>query len=374
MGVVKLETGALIVTGGLFGIGLVAGFFMHRSDFCLAGAFRDLFLFGSARLMRPIVLAVTVSAVLFEISRISGFQPRYPFPLFSPPAGVNLLGGFTFGVGMVLTGGCVVGVLYKLGGGSLLAAVGLLGLVVGSGVYAEIHPYWQVVSSATRLHERAVTLPQLVGVSPTALVVVLAVAGLLLCCYWWRQGAWHEKHGAEGFIPLWVTALTIAVLTVLTLKLSGMPMGITTSYAKFAAIAESVVSPSHVAGTAYFSTQPFHYQLPGTSRELVGGAGPQFDVFALVQYPLILGIVLGALGSSLSLGEFRLHWRVPGRQIFMVFCGGVIMALGARMSPGCNVWHILGGLPLLTMQSLLFVAGLFPGAWVGSRLMLKILT
>lgn len=368
-----MAAGVLTVTGGLFGIGLAAGFFMHRSDFCLAGAFRDLFLFRSVRLMRPLVLAVTVSAVLFEVARITGFLPRYPFPLFSPPAGVNLLGGFIFGIGMVLTGACVVGVLYKLGGGSLMAAVGLLGLVVGSGVYAEVHPYWSSVASATRLHEQAITLPQMTGTSPTAWIVVLVVAGMLLCIFWWRQGAWHEKHGAEGFIPLWITAMAIAVMSLMALKLSGMPMGITTSYAKFAAIAESVVSPSHVAGTAYFSAQPFYYQLPGTSRELVGGAGPQFDVFALLQYPLILGIILGSLGSALSLGEFRLHWRVPYRQVAMVFCGGIIMALGARMSPGCNVWHILGGLPLLTMQSLLFVAGLFPGAWLGSRLLEKIL-
>jgi uncharacterized membrane protein YedE/YeeE len=363
----------LIVSGGLFGVGLVAGFFMHRSDFCLAGAFRDLFLFRSAHLIRPLVLAVTASAILFELARISGFLPYHPFPWFHPPAGVNILGGFIFGVGMVLTGGCVVGVLYKLGGGNLLAGVGLLGLVVGSGIYAEIHPYWSPIAKASRLHEKAFTLPQLAGTAPVWWVVVLSSVGLLFCVFWWRRGLWRRGHHADGYIPLWVTALVISVLSLLTLKLSGMPMGITTSYAKFAAILENTLFPGHVAGTEYFSALPLHYVLPGTSRELTGGGGPRFDVVALVQYPLIVGIILGAFCSALSLGEFKPHWRVPGRQVLMVFCGGIIMALGARMSPGCNVWHILGGLPVLTLQSMLFVAGLLPGAWLGSRLLQKIL-
>lgn len=362
-----------MVFAGLLGLGSVAGFFMHRSDFCLAGAFRDLFLFRSAHLMCPVVLAVTVSALLFELARMTGFLPYYPFPWFYPPAGVHLLGGIIFGTGMVLAGGCVVGVLYKLGGGSLLAGIGLLGLVAGSGLYAEFHPFWVRIAKASRLHGEAVTLPQLVDSSPVWWVAVFCVAGGLLCFAWWRRGFWHREHGADGYVPLWVTALVIAVLSLLTLKLSGLPMGVTTPYAKFAAIVESVIAPEHVAATEYFVAQPNLHVLPGTVRPLTGGGGPQFDVVALTQYPLILGIILGAFCSAVSIGEFRPHWRVPARQVFMVFCGGVIMALGARMSPGCNVWHILGGMPLLTMQSLLFVAGLLPGAWLGGRLMLKIM-
>lgn len=368
-----MESEHLMVLGGLFGVGLVAGFFMHRSDFCLAGAFRDLFMFRSVHLIRPLLLAVTASAILFELSRASGFLPYYPFPWFSPPAGANLFGGMIFGLGMVLTGGCVVGVLYKLGGGSLLAGVGLLGLIAGSGIYAELDPFWSPLATASRLHQSAITLPQLTGTSPLWWVAPLAAFGVLLSVGWWRRGVWRRESRADGYIPLWVTALVIAVLSLVTLKLSGIPMGITTSYAKFAALAESTLSPRHVAATGYFTSRPAHLVLPGTAMELTGGSGPQFDVVALVQYPLIIGIILGAFVSAVSLGEFRPHWRVPGRQLLMVFCGGVIMALGARISPGCNIWHVLGGLPVLTLQSLLFVIGLLPGAWLGSRLLLKLL-
>ena len=102
-------------------VGLLAGFVMHRSDFCLAGAFRDLFLFGDGRRVRALVLLVTVSAVACELLRNLGGLPYYPFPWFAPPAATNLIGGCLFGIGMVLAGGCVVGVLYKAGAGNLPA-------------------------------------------------------------------------------------------------------------------------------------------------------------------------------------------------------------------------------------------------------------
>lgn len=368
-----MDAGTLTVLCGLFGLGLIAGFFMHRSDFCLAGAFRDLFLFRSSHLMRPVVLTVAASALLFEFARTSGFLPYYPFPWFAPPSLVNLIGGFVFGIGMVLTGGCVVGVLYKLGGGSLLAGIGILGLIAGSGLYAEIHPYWRSFAEASILHDQAVTLPQLLGTSPSWWAGGLALVGLTACFYWWREGLWQQKFKVEGYVPLWFTALVIALVSLLTLKLSGVPMGMTTSYAKFAAAAETVFFPDYVAGMEYFGNQAVQLTLPGTGRVLSGGGGPGLGIIALVQYPLIIGVILGAFVSALGVGEFKPRWSAPPRQVFMVFSGGVIMALGARMSPGCNIWHILGGLPILTLQSLLFVAGLLPGAWVGSRLLTKVL-
>jgi hypothetical protein len=51
--------------------------------------------------------------------------------------------------------------------------------------------------------------------------------------------------------------------------------------------------------------------------------------------------------------------------------GGLLLGLAARMAPSCNVWHLWGGVPILAMQSLLFLAGLLPGAWIGARLLTR---
>jgi hypothetical protein len=122
----------------------------------------------------------------------------------------------------------------------------------------------------------------------------------------------------------------------------------------------------------FFTAQPIRYVLPHGGPELTGGGGAALDVIALIQFPLIAGIVLGALVSAVRLREFRPHWQVPGRQAAMVFAGGVVMALGSRLTPGCNVWHLLGGLPLLSLPSLLFLLGLLPGAWLGGQLLKRL--
>ncbi|TLM60405.1 MAG: YeeE/YedE family protein [Deltaproteobacteria bacterium] len=346
---------------------------MHRADFCLAGAFRDQFLFRDGRRLRALVLLATVSAVLFELARVAGALPYYPFPWFAPPSLTNLAGGFLFGVGMVLAGGCVVGVLYKLGGGSSAAGVALLGLLAGSALYAEIHPAWSRLAGAAAWPEAGVTLPQLTGVAPGWWVAAIVLLGGGSCWRWQRQGLWRPPEvRAEGSLPLWQTALALSGLGLLSAVGTGMPMGVTTSYAKAAAFVEGLIAPGHLARVAYFNAQPIPYVLPYGGPQLSGGGGATLDVVALIQFPLIGGIVLGALASALLLGEFRPRWLMPWRQVLMVFCGGVIMALGARMTPGCNVWHLLGGLPLLTMQSLLFLLGLLPGTWVGGRLFLRL--
>lgn len=368
-----METGALIALTTSLVVGLGAGFCMHRSDFCLAGAFRDIFLFRSMRMIRVLVLLVVVSAVLFEGSRLLGWLPYYPFPNFYQPSLANLVGGVLFGVGMVLAGGCVVGVLYKLGGGSVLAGVGLLGLLAGSALYAEFHPWWARVAGSMRLHDRAVTFPQLTGTHPLWWVAALLLVGGGLCWRWRHEWLYSGSAPAEGYIRPWVTALALAVLGLLSVLGTALPMGVTSPYAKAAAYLEQMVAPEHVASLKFFTAQPIRFRLPFGTEEMSGGAGPVFDVMTLTQGTLVVGIILGAFLSALLLKEFRPHWRIPGRQVLMVFAGGVIMALGSRMTPGCNIWHLLGGLPLFIMQSLLFLVGLLPGAWLGTLLLRRLL-
>jgi len=354
-------------------LGMVAGFFMHRSDYCLAGAFRDFFLFRATHRLYSLVFLVAVSALLFETFNHLGGLPAYPFPWFSQPSLSNVLGGFIFGVGMVLAGGCVVGVLYKFGGGSLLAGVALVGLCVGSGIYAEFHPAWVTFARATRLHDTAVTVPQLAGTDSWPWALLLVAIGAVFSWRWWKQAGGRPGSRAEGYIPLWITAIALSIISTGSALVVGVPIGVTTSYAKIAAWFEQLFAPGHVEKISFYTLQPASLSLPGFSGVMTGGAGPHWDVVALVQYPLIIGIVAGAMLSALLLGELRFFRRLPRRQVIVVFSGGVVMALGSRMSPGCNIWHLLGGLPMLSLQSLLFVVGLLPGAWVGGRVLEQII-
>lgn len=355
----------IFVAMSLFLLGLVAGFVMHRSDFCMAGAFRDLFLFRSAFMLRPLLLLIVTASVLFEAERQLGLI-AVPFPFFAAPTLFSLFGGVLFGFGMVIAGGCVIGVLYKLGSGSRPALLALAGLVFGSGLYAEWHSYLAPLIKHTTLTKN-LTLPQSTGLPLLWLVLAFALPGSTLLWRWWKSGRLQRASQVTSYLQPWQVALILALLGAISAAVAGAPFGVTTSYLKWAAGLEQWFFPEHVAVMPLFMVQPVQIVLPLSGAVLTGGARSSLDAVALIQYPLIGGIILGAAFSTWRLGEWCWRGRVPLRQLAAAFAGGILMALGSRLSAGCNVWHLWGGLPIFALASILFVMGLFPGAWLGSR-------
>lgn len=351
--------------------GLVAGFVMHRSDFCVTGMFRDLFLFRDVFMLRILGVLIVSSMLLFELAVLGGAITHHPFPLLGAPSLGNIIGGFLFGIGMVLAGGCVVGTLYKMGSGSVVSIVAFIGLLLGSALYAEFHPGWAGFSKATTLSDGAVTLPQLFSLPSYALTLPLA---LLAGVYLWRhhqRGALFRNNLLPGSIQPWHAAVVLSLTGFVSYLFIGMPLGITTSYAKLGASVEALFVPGHVASLAYFQAMPLHYTPPLSDTAISGGAGIKLDAVAAIQYPLVVGITLGAMISALLLKELRFHYRVPVNHYLSALIGGCVLGFAARMVPGCNIWHLWGGVPILAIQSLLFVVGLLPGAWVGSKLLTR---
>lgn len=357
----------MLVTGLL--LGLAAGFVMHRADFCLAGMFRDYFLFKAVFKLRILLLLVVASMLLFEAARQSGWLPLYPFPLIGPPALTTVPGGFLFGIGMVLAGGCVVGSLYKLGTGSLASGIAIIGMIAGSAIFAEIFPWWQTVAAASTFLAEKITLPQVAAIDPLPLVAAIALLATPYFYHVYHAGNWLRPTYTAGSLQPWQAALLLAIIGLISYIAIGMPLGITTIYAKSAAYIEAALCRDHFEGLSFFKKTPLHYLQPITGKELSGGPGPQLDAIALIQFPLIFGIVAGSALSTTMLREFRIRWKLPARQYLSAAVGGVLMGLASRMAAGCNVWHLLGGLPIMALQSMLFLAGLIPGAWLGSRLL-----
>jgi len=364
-----LDQPYLLIIASSLAIGLAAGFVMHRSDFCVTACFRDLFLFRDSFLLRQLLLLVVVSMGLFELGRIAGLIGQQPFPLLGPPSLGNVIGGFVFGIGMVLAGGCVCGSLYKLGTGSVASLVAVIGMLVGAALYAEIHPQWASFANATVLVAGKVTLSQWLELSSSLLLLPLAAVGALWLHREFRAGRMERPAGAVGHLAPWKAAMILAGLGFASYVLVGMPMGITATYSKLGAAFQSLFIPEHVANLPYYSLQPLNYTPPFTDRAIQGGPGPALDAIAAIQYPLLLGIIGGAVFSAVRLGKWRLKWRLPRRQLLSALIGGLLLGFAARMAPSCNVWHLWGGLPILALQSILFFVGLLPGTWVGSQLL-----
>jgi RsiW-degrading membrane proteinase PrsW (M82 family) len=83
---------------------------------------------------------------------------------------------------------------------------------------------------------------------------------------------------------------------------------------------------------------------------------------------LIVGIVVGALVAALIAKEFK--FRVPpARALLQTFVGGALMGFGAVCSTGCNIGHILSGIPQLSIGSLIAGTSIILGAWLAAYLM-----
>jgi uncharacterized protein len=352
-------------------IGYLAGIVMHRSDYCIAGMFRDFFLFKRTFMLRTLVLLVISTMILFELARQTGLLPLYPFPLLYSPTPANFLGGVLFGIGMVLAGGCVVGTLYKMGAGSLLSAVTFAGIIAGSALYAEIHPLWAAFIKNTTFFTGRITVSQILGVSPFLLIAPVAAMGIYILLRWKNEGGLYRPSSVAGYLQPWKAALLLSFLGLTSYVLIGMPLGITSSYAKLSGYLGSLFMKDHVESLAYYQAVPLKYIHPLTNTYLQGGGGPRFDVISAIQFPLVAGIILGSASSAMLLREFKIYYKLPLKQYLSALTGGFILGLASRMAPTCNVWHLLGGLPILAVSSMLFLAGLLPGAWIGSKILVR---
>lgn len=359
----------IVITSSLGG--LLGGFIMHRSDFCVTGMFRDLFLFGDGFMLRMLGVLIITSMLLFELALLGGAISFHPFPLLGSPSVANIIGGFLFGIGMVLAGGCVVGTLYKMGAGSVVSIVAFVGLLLGSTLYAEFHPWWGGFARATQMGGGAVTLPQLLKLPSYSLTLPVVFMGAVYLWRNYRRGELTRHTLLAGSMPPWQAAVALALIGFVSYLFVGMPLGITTSYAKLGATVEALFAADHVASLSYFQAMPLNYTPPLANRAITGGAGPQLDAVAAIQYPLVIGITLGAMISALLLRELRFHYRVPRAHYMSALLGGLLVGLAARMVPGCNIWHLWGGVPILAIQSLLFLLGLLPGTWLGSKLLTR---
>ncbi|MFH7319673.1 YeeE/YedE thiosulfate transporter family protein [Desulfurivibrio sp. D14AmB] len=355
---------------GHFAAGLILGHIFYRSDFCMAGMVRDFFLFGDNSRLRSLLLAVLLTTLFFLLARALWLLPFAVPPTFGLGSVAGIVGGLLFGIGMVLAGGCVVGTLYKLGSGNLTSLVAFAGIVGGSLIYAEIHLLVREMEQLLPMTGEMGLLqswPRAGGIGGWLLLIVF----LPLLRHWQRQGLLRLEAAAEGYLQPWRVAVILALLNLLLILATGWPMGISTAYAKIGAYLAAPLAPAHLANLAYF-TEP---SLVVTRGETVlsGGAGPRVDLISFSELPLLLGIIIGSLLTALRLREFRFYGLPPLRQGVAALIGGILVALGARIAGGCNFKYLLGGLPLFSYQAMLFTMGMVAGAWLGARLLTRII-
>ena len=327
-----------ILLGSLTGLSF--GFVLQRGRVCFNSAFRDLRLIHDNFMFKAALLAVALETIAFLAMAQFGWIHLNPKPLNW--IGV-IVGGFVFGLGMVLAGGCASGTTYRIGEGnttSWLAGLsfGIFALATQSGFLSPIMTAingWTIKAtsnSALYLGDKTgPTLATLFNISPWIAGLVFAA---LILVYVFATKTTKRDTAAWGWIKTGLLIVPVAMFGFWSSTLAGRNygLGITGGWEN---ILQSIQTNT------------------GLSWE---GAE-------------VLGIILGAAIAAIIYKEFKLRVPKSGKTYAYVLLGGALMGFGAVLAGGCNIGHFLTGIPQLAISSI--VAGIFfiLGNWTMTRIM-----
>jgi uncharacterized membrane protein YedE/YeeE len=280
----------------------------------------------------------------FAIFALAGIITLAPKPLKIWGA---IVGGLVFGIGMVLAAGCASGTTYRVGEGMIGSLVAAFGLTLGAlmtayGVLSEAKTALQSVVIGTQL-----TLFGEFGSLTPVFMLILGIVGAVLTFYFWGLPALKKrKETDEPLIkfdnaiesifkkayPWWVTGIVIGIVGIIGYVASNGVLGITGGW--------------------------MDLNLWLTTGDVVVWAGF-----------IIVGLILGSFLAAYISGEFKLRVPKDGLTILKQLIGGILMGFGAVTAMGCNITNILGGVPQLSLHSIITGACIMFGSWIMAYLL-----
>jgi uncharacterized membrane protein YedE/YeeE len=359
----------MTVVSGLL-IGIAAGVVLQRGRFCMNSAFRDTIFIQDYTFLKAAMIALLVAMVganfLEDIGQIQTLRRQ----VFAPVG--NILGGYLFGIGIVIAGGCGSGIWFRVGEGLVSAFFSVLGFMIA--ILASQVGILSPLVNALRSYRvgldddgkfvtggditEQLSLFNVFGVHdvfgiPMKWIVIAILAAIALPFIFKEKFARPKK----GFPPH-VTGLLMGLVIVAAWWASeiwgGGARGV--SYTgPTAELFRSILNANLIPDALY-------------SEEVVDLLSEQSISLPEKQWPptwsafLVLGTPIGAYLSARSLKEFK--WVVPDAQTMVkVFLGGLLMGFGAVLGGGCNVGHSLTGLSTLAMSSAVATIFIILGNW-----------
>lgn len=119
----------------LFGVGF--GFIISRAQICFTSAFRDLFITGRGYMALAVIFGMMVSTIGVFSYIMLGQPPKI---MWAAPNAI--IGGFLFGLGIVIAGGCECGWMYRAVEGQVHYWIVGIGNVIGSTILAATWDYY----------------------------------------------------------------------------------------------------------------------------------------------------------------------------------------------------------------------------------------
>ncbi|EPI3115699.1 thiosulfate utilization transporter TsuA/YeeE [Escherichia coli] len=324
--------------------GALLGFVMQRGRFCLTGGFRDMYIAKNNRMFYALLIAISVQSVgvfaLIQVGLLTYEAGAFPWL-------GTVIGGYIFGLGIVLAGGCATGTWYRAGEGLIGSWIALFTYMVMSAVMRSPHASGlnQTLQHYSTEHN---SIAETFNLSVWPLVTVLLVITLLVVMKELKKPKLKvatlppRRTGIAHilFEKRWhpfVTAVLIGLIALLAWPLSeatGRMFGL------------GITSPT---------ANILQFLVAGDVKYINWG------VF------LVLGIFVGSFIAAKASREFRVR-AADAQTTLRSGLGGVLMGFGASIAGGCSIGNGLVMTAMMTWQGWIGLVFMILGVWTASWL------
>lgn len=348
---------------GVLLLAMVLGATAGATRFCTMGGVSDWLNIGDTGRLLAWFMAIAVAiggATLLEASGIVSLdatRPPYRATEFAWPR--YLLGGFLFGIGMVLASGCPTRNVLRVGSGSLKGLVVLLlvgisaWLMTRTDLYAIVFHSWLQHLSVNPgpLQDLGALLAAATGMDRAAARMWLGGLLVLALLIPVLRSADFRSH--RGNV---IGGVVVGLCVTGAWYLTGGPWG--RAWQDDALWLDQ--PPIGVGVQSYTFVNPL-----GETLTFIGNGGSlQLLTVGMVA---VLGVLLGALAWNVLTGRFRWEWFTTREDFLRHAAGAVLMGVGGVLALGCSVGQGITGVSTLALGSWLALAAMIIGAATALR-------
>ena len=344
------QAGIMVLLSGIL-VGVLFGFVLQRGRYCMNSAFRDMIFMNDYTLFRSYLLALVIAILGANLLEDIGFLGEDGLRRQSFNVIANIVGGYIFGLGIVLAGGCGSGIIYRIGEGYVSAIVATLGFAASlvATIHGPLKPIMQYLKSfkvTLGEGEDIITTPALWDLFGGVHAKWYVIAVLSVIMIWFvLKGNPFGKGPKKGYS--WsVTGVLLGLVLIIAIWASYFWGGQTRGLSAAGPTAEAFLALTIGNSMAKFD--------------------PTFDFWGIFKASwsalYIIGIPLGVYMSAKGLKEFKLQIP-PADEVVRVLFGSIIMGFGAATAGGCTVGHALTGIAGLALSSIVATVFMVLGNW-----------
>ena len=329
-----------LLYGGL-ALGVVFGFTLQQSRFCVLSAVSNLVILRDWRHMHAWIVAIVIAVIGTTVLELSELVAIGESSFRTAPvtwAG-SILGGLVFGLGAALAGGCASRTLIRVSEGNfgaliVLACFGVAAMATLFGVLGPFRGYMLSISQLDFFAGKNAAA----DFGSTGLVVIA---------------------GAVSIVSMMIVALTGRSNRDWFLLSAGGVIGTLVVVAWW--------YTGYLVQDEFDPRAPFSLSMSGplarTGLWLTTGtlSATWFGI------ALVFGMLGGGFLSAVSSSSY--HWVVPeATHVPHLIGGGLMMGVGAVFAGGCNIGQGLAGFSTLSISSIFAVTGIVAGMRLGIAL------